>query len=217
MEYLKKFNKKVSEEFKYNKKIELNLPTDRPIVGFVGSYCVRKGIDILLEACSKLRNINFHIVLLGDGDIQWVKSLIDKFNLDDKVSMYPFQDPVKFYSIFDIFVLPSRKEGFGLVSIEAMMMGVPTIRSNVEGASDQIENGINGYIFENENPIELSKYISLLVQNKKLRKDIGGKGTIIAINKFSEDIMMDKLIQVYKEAIRMGSKNQKVKPEKKYS
>jgi glycosyltransferase involved in cell wall biosynthesis len=98
-----------------------------------------------------------------------------------------------------------------------MMMGVPTIRSNVEGASDQIENGINGYIFENENPIELSKYISLLVQNKKLRKDIGGKGTIIAINKFSEDIMMDKLIQVYKEAIRMGSKNQKVKPEKKYS
>ena len=196
-----KFNKKISQEVKQNIKIKLNLPIDRPIIGFVGSLNKRKGIDILLEACSKITDINFHIVLVGDGDKNWLLNLINKFRLDNKISVYPFQDPVKFYSIFDVFVLPSRKEGFGLVSIEAMMMGIPTIRSNVEGANDQIKHNINGFIFKNEDVQELSKYIRLLLQNNELRKNMGQKARLYATNKFSADIMINKLIQLYKEIL----------------
>lgn len=203
-----KFHKKVSEQFKCSAKEELNLPLDRPIIGFIGSLCARKGVDILLEACSKLTDIDFHVVLVGNGNVQWIEELINRFNLDGRVSIYPFQDPVKFYSVFDIFVLPSRKEGFPLVAIEAMMMGIPTIRSNVEGASDQIEHGINGYIFENENPIELSEYIKLLLQNKELREKIGERAQLYAVNNFSEDIMIDKILQVYKEAIETTTKSE---------
>ena len=197
-----KFNKKISQEVKQNIKIKLNLPIDRPIIGFVGSLNKRKGIDILLEACSKITDINFHIVLVGDGDKNWLMNLIDKFKLADRVSIFPFQDPVKFYSIFDIFVLPSRKEGFPLVPIEAMMMGVPTIRSNVEGANDQIKHNINGFIFKNEDSQELSKYIRLLLENDELRKSMGQKARLYAIDRFSADIMINKLIQLYKEALK---------------
>lgn len=196
-----KFYKRLSEESKCSLKEELNLPVDKPIIGFVGSLCERKGVDILLEACSKLTDIDFHVVLVGNGDVQWVEELINNFNLKGRVSIYPFQDPVKFYSVFDIFVLPSRKEGFPLVAVEAMMMGIPTIRSDVGGARDQIEHEINGYIFENKNSTELYRYIKLLLKDKELRERIGQKAQLHAINNFSEDIMIEKLLQVYKEII----------------
>lgn len=196
-----KFNRKPSEGLKNNIKMQLNLPLEKPLLGFVGSLNKKKGIDILLEACSKITNVDFHIVLVGDGDKNWLLNLINKFRLDNKISVYPFQDPVKFYSIFDVFVLPSRKEGFPLVSIEAMMMGIPTIRSNVEGANDQIKHNINGFIFKNEDVQELSKYIRLLLQNNELRKNMGQKARLYATNKFSADIMINKLIQLYKEIL----------------
>lgn len=196
-----KFNKEITKEQKMNIKKELGISEDDIIIGFVGSLNKRKGIDILLEACSYIKNRNIKIILVGDGDVDWVRSLITKFELNSITSIYKFQDPQKFYSIFDIFVLPSRQEGFPLVPLEAMMMGVPTIRSNVEGAYDQIINGENGFIFENENSEELSEYIVKLINNKLLRKKMSERANKKAIELFSEKVMMDNLIDLYKECI----------------
>lgn len=190
------FDRQVGEEEKCIIKKELYIPQNIPIIGFVGSLNSIKGLDVLLEACG-LINGNFHLVLLGDGDQEWVTSLIEDKNLTKKVSIYPFQNPYRFYSIVDIFVLPSRKEGFGLASVEAMMMGIPTIRSNVGGSSDQIDHGLNGYIFKNEDAKELAKYLYILLEDKALRKNMGDNARNLVLNKFTEDIMMDKLINLY--------------------
>lgn len=195
-----KFNKEITKEQKMNIKKELGINEDDIIVGFVGSFNKRKGIDILLEACSYIKNRNIKIILVGDGDIDWIRNLITKFELNEITNIYKFQDPQKFYSIFDIFVLPSRQEGFPLVPLEAMMMGVPVIRSNVEGSYDQITNGENGFIFENENSEELSECIIKLIDNSKLRNDMGRKSKDKAIREFSQKIMIDKLIELYNES-----------------
>jgi len=194
------FDRVVDEQKKFMIRKELSLPNDMPIIGFVGSLNYRKGIDVLLEACSLIDG-NFHITLLGDGDNNWVNSLIEKNDLKGKVSIFPFQNPINFYSIFDVFVLPSRKEGFPLVPLEAMMMGVPTIRSNVEGSSDQIINGVNGYIFKSEDSKELAEYIKLLLDDEKLRNNMANNAKNQAKSKFTEKIMMDKLIDLYKETL----------------
>ncbi|MDY0404718.1 glycosyltransferase family 4 protein [Virgibacillus sp. 179-BFC.A HS] len=192
------FDKDVDEHEKQRIKEELKLPHDKPIIGFAGSINSRKGVDVLLAACNLVKK-DFHIVLLGDGDKEWIHALIKKNNLSEKISIFPFQDPLPFYAIFDIFVLPSRKEGFPLVPIEAMMMGTPVIRSNVEGASDQIESGYNGYIFDNENSNMLAEQIDSLLENEKLRVEMGNNAKNLARSKFTEKNMINQLLNLYQE------------------
>lgn len=196
-----RFDKKVSLEDKVKIKNKLNLPINKKIIGFVGSYEYKKGIDILIEACSKIDRNDFHIVLLGDGDVEWVDGLMNKFNMNNNISTFRFQDPVEFYSVFDIFVLPSRNEGFPLVALEAMMMGVATIRSNVSGAYDMIQHKNSGLIFESENINQLKDQIEYLLENENKRFNIANKGKFNTLNKFTEDIMIENTIEVYKRLV----------------
>ena len=195
------YNRNISEENKKVIKERLNIPLDKKIIGFVGTYEYKKGIDILLESCSKIDLNDFHIVLLGDGDKVWVDNLINKFQLRYNVSTFDFQEPLEFYSIFDIFVLPSRNEGFPLVALEAMMMGVATVRSNVSGAYDMIDDNLTGCIFESENTNELTKKIELLLYNDEFRTSIAIKGKENVLKKFTQKIMVENTIKVY-ESLR---------------
>ncbi|WP_195467468.1 glycosyltransferase family 4 protein [Clostridium sp. D43t1_170807_H7] len=197
----KRFNRDVSQLEKQRLKEEFNIPKDKIIIGFVGTYEHKKGIDILIKACSKIEKNKFHVVLVGDGDVNWVNSLINEFNIRDNITLKQFQDPVDFYSIFDIFVLPSTNEGFGLVAVEAMMQAIPVIRSNTGGAYDMIKHKIDGYIFENKNVDELRGYLEELIIDNKLRKKIGYNGKQRAINEFGKDKMIDKMLEVYTDVI----------------
>lgn len=196
-----KFNVEVSNNKKEMIKVTNKLPLDKIIIGFVGTYQIKKGIDLLLEACSKINNDKFHIVLVGDGDKEWVNKNINKFNLQDKVTLIPFQNPVDFYSIFDIFVLPSRNEGFGLVAVEAMMQSVPVIRSDTAGAKDMITHRKDGLIFENGNIYELKADLEELINDEKYRRYLGENGKKKALNNFTDHIMVDNMINVYKNVI----------------
>lgn len=195
---IKKFDKIINLKDKDITKENLGIPHNKIIIGFVGSLTYRKGIDILLHSVSKMNKDKFHLCLVGDGDIDWVKSIARQYQILENLTIFPFQDPVKFYLSFDIFVLPSRQEGFPLVPLEAMMMGVPTIRSNVEGANDQISHGVNGYIFENENAEELRNYLEILINDGEIRNSMGLKAKKNTLNNFTEDIMIEKLLNLYK-------------------
>lgn len=198
----KRFDKNISEESRQELKDKFNIPKDKVIIGFVGTYEHKKGIDLLIEACSKIDENKYHLILVGDGDIEWLRENVDKFKIKNNITLQYFQDPVDLYSIFDIFVLPSRNEGFPLVALEAMMMGVPTIRSNVSGANDMIKHKIDGYIFNNLNVVELREYIEELIENNELRKRIGNEGKKKAINNFSEEVMINNMIRAYEDIIR---------------
>ena len=199
----KKFHKSFSSNQIANAKNSLELPSNKTLIGFIGSYTHRKGIDVLLDAVHTLNKSDYHLILVGESenDDGWITSQVTRLNLDENVTIYPYRDPVIFYEIMDIFVLPSRKEGFPLVTIEAMMMGIPTIRSRVEGSTDQIEHGKSGYLFTNEDSNELSRYIQLLLSNEALRKSIGERSRVNANMLFSDEIMITKLLSVYKQAM----------------
>lgn len=196
-----KFDRNISIDEKSTFKSNLGFNKEKITIGFVGTYQHKKGIDILLEACTKIQKSpnQYQVVLLGDGDIDWVKGLIEKYNLMETVLLYGFQNPVDFYSAFDIFVLPSRNEGFPLVALEAMMMGVPTIRSNVSGANDMIRHGESGFLFQNENSTELAKYLDKLMDDITLRTKVGQKGREYVLQNFTEEIMLNRLLAVYEE------------------
>lgn len=203
------FAKTISNNDKNNFKETKNIPKDKIIIGIVGSVQYRKGHDILLEAVSQLRNDlknKVHLIILGEGSETeeiWLKGLIKKFNLESTISKFGFQDPKSYYDIMDIFVLPSRLEGFPLVAIEAMMSNCCVIRSDTEGAYDQIEPGVSGLLFKNESIAELTKQLEFAINNEPERIKIAAAGREYALDNFTAEKMTEKTIAVY-EKISQG-------------
>lgn len=174
----------------------------------VGRISQLKGIDILLKACKKLndKGIKFNLILLGDGDTSWLNKLIEENEINN-IKVFPFQNPKRFYDISDICVLASRKEGFPLVVVEAMLNKKVVVRTNTEGAYDQIKHLETGIIFENENYEELYQYLEKLILDKKLREEISEAGFEYAKSNFTLDIMTKNTIDVYEKVLKNKEAN----------
>lgn len=186
-----------------------SIPINKLIIGLVGTIEFRKGHDILLNAVSKLNKDlqeKIHIVFVGDinygnSHSNWIENIVNETELTNKVTFIKYCNPIEIYHTFDIFCLPSRLEGFPLVVLEAMLSRNCVIRSNCEGAYDQINSGITGYIFENENISELAEILNYLISNPEKIKEIATKGFNRAINEFTSDIMAINTVRIYNKII----------------
>ena len=129
----------------------------------------QKGQDILIKAFKNISELNpdVTLTLIGDGaSKQSLESLIRSENLQDRIELIGNKDREWVYNNlhqYDIYVQPSRFEGFGLTVVEAILSGLPVIVSNVDGPMEIIENGRYGLYFENENVNDLSEKIRLTI------------------------------------------------------
>lgn len=184
------------------------LPEDKLLLTLVGSVEPRKGHDILLKAIVKLpeeTKRKVHVVLLGSDksadkrNQKWLERIIGETGTTNMVSHFEYQDSLPFYKISDIFVLPSWLEGFGLVVIEAMLSGCVCIRTDTEGASDQIKHGETGFIFQKGDSCGLSAILKDVIENDGLRKRVSNQGRDYALAHFTSDVMAEKTIEVYRK------------------
>lgn len=195
------------EEYLESLKRKHQIPEDKIIIGLVGRITQQKGTDVLVKAIGKhmpkdLVN-NIFVVIVGDYQTPkhkpWLDGLLEENNLTGKLKVLGFQDPKPFYQLFDVFVLPSRSDTFGLVAVEAMMGGCCTIRSNGNGAIDQIEHGVNGMIFPMEDSASLGKQLTEVLKNNNLRKSMALKGREKALAHFTLENMTSNTLKVYEE------------------
>lgn len=196
-------------------KIKLGLQDCPKIVIFIGAVVKRKGVDLLVRSWKKVQqnNPSVCLVILGQdsfNDTDSNKIELNKFVENIKNEVYQNQLRVKFLGIkynvneylkcADIFVLPSRKEGFGNVIIEAMASGLPAIVTYMDGvAKETIENGLNGYIVYNTD--QLSESINHLLSNGSLSKKMGLSGRIRAIQEFSLDSIAKQYVFQYRRML----------------
>lgn len=203
-----RFSKPISEEEKKLLKRKHNIPNDALIMGYVGRITIEKGLDVLIQAIDQyvLKNEqqNIVLVLLGDyfneEDKFWLTSF-QETNQNVNIQIIDFQDPKPIYDIFDIFVLPSNSEAFGLVCVESMMSDCCTVRTDTNGAIDQIEDGKDGFIFPVGDSESLAAIFDKVVPNKKLRAEVAEKGKKKALANFTIKAMTLKTIEVYKKVI----------------
>jgi glycosyltransferase involved in cell wall biosynthesis len=125
---------------------------DHKEILYVGQLIVRKRVDLLLQAFSQLAMPSAHLRLIGQGqEEQNLRQLASELGIAERVSFsrgMPNAGTIAAMAAADVLVLPSRFDGWGAVVNEALMVGTPVICSNRCGASDVIENGRNGYVFE---------------------------------------------------------------------
>lgn len=165
-----------------------------------GQLIRRKGFDVLIEAFSILANKydNVYLKIFGDGpERRKLKNIVKKKNICQCVEFYgeyEKKDICKLYSECDAFVLPSRKETFGVVYIEALAMGLPVIATRCGGPENFITERF-GYIVEKDNVNELANAMMKII-NEKERFNKYDMQNYVKEN-FSADIIAKEIKKVY--------------------
>ncbi len=162
---------------------------DKIVILFVGKLIEKKRPMDLLQAFERISYETKALYFVGEGKMKRQLQKYTKKNHLKNVFFPGFVNQTAlpdYYNMADIFVLPSGiGETWGLVVNEAMCFGLPVIVSDISGCStDLVKQGKNGYIFKTGDIGQLSRYLNMLIKNKKLRNQMGSRSLKI-IGQFS--------------------------------
>lgn len=152
---------------------QYNLSPEQPIILTVARLADiqrYKGYDQILRALPKIRQTipNVHYILVGKGeDRTRIEELIEKLKLKDCVTLagfIPDKQLSDYYNLCDVFAMPSKREGFGIVYLEALACGKPVIGGNQDGAVDALCNGELGVLVDPDNVEEIAESIVSILQ-----------------------------------------------------
>lgn len=180
-------------------------PTDF-VVAYVGRLAQEKRVEDLIKATKTLVPLYPHLrlVIAGSGSLEpEIKEQIRAEGLQDHVKMLGYMETKTVLAAPDVLCLPSSGEGFALVAVEAMMMGVPVIRTDVGGARDQIMNGVNGWLYDVGDVSALAGHLRNLLEHPALRRQMADRAHSFAAEHFSASTMAERTIDVYKKAMKI--------------
>jgi glycosyltransferase involved in cell wall biosynthesis len=101
----------------------------------------------------------------------------------------------------DIFVLPSRSEGFSNAIIEAMASRLPVIVTNVGGNAEAVQDGVNGFVVPTEDASSIAKAMAELLANPTRAREMGLAGYVRAADLFTVDATMQSIVDAYKKLL----------------
>ena len=165
-----------------------------------------KGMDTLITALPKLltHRPDLQLVAVGQGDDKdWLADLAEEHGVQRHVhflSGLSYAQLAACYAACDIFALPSRGEGFGLVYLEAMACGKPVIGGAHGGAPEVIEDGVTGYLVQHGDAVQLATSIETLLANPELAREMGRRGKQRVENEFRFSVFSKSLKKILRES-----------------
>ncbi|MDP8237000.1 MAG: glycosyltransferase [Candidatus Erginobacter occultus] len=188
----------------------LGLGTEEIAVGTVGHFAPLKGYEDFLEAMPAVLKEVPAARFLITGEAVYpayrdyrrrLETEAERRGLGDKlVFTGGRKDPGEILAALDIFVLPSRSEGFGRANLEAMAAGLPVVSTDVGGIPEVVIDGETGILVPPNRPAALAEAISALARDRDRRKKMGAAGQKRAGN-FSIRKMTDGVVAVYDEIL----------------
>ena len=180
---------------------QFNLQSDDKIILFLGRLTYDKGIMDLVHAFSILANQypSIHLMIVGPDENHLSNLIRDKFGaLCQRIHFNDYTPhPEHFIAASDIFCLPSYREGFGLVLIEAAAMQVPTIGSRIYGIRDAVIDGETGLLFSPRQVPDLVAKIQILLDDLELARQLGLNGRERALKLFKKEILIHGMEAYY--------------------
>ncbi len=169
------------------------------MVGTVANFYKTKGLEYLIEAIKilgaehKIQDVAF--VIIGDGtEREKLETQIKGSGIKNKIFLTGrLPNARKYLAAFDIFVLPSIKEGFPWALLEAMTAKLPVIVTNVGAAPEIIEDGKNRFVVEPRKPELFAQKIKELIGDEHLRHELGIQAHQTVVLKFDLNKMVEKV------------------------
>ena len=190
---------------------EFGIPEGMPVILMLARMRHEKGVDILLRASADL---DVFLLLVGDGgELESYRELAQKLRLESRVCFAGWRtDRAALLDIADILAVPSRFEGFPTVIPEAWSRNVPVVTSVADGMGEYIEHGVNGMLSDIEDIGGLTRNLQAVLEDANLRERLIAGGTQTYKDKFSKGVVIDSLLNAYKEIIRRGALNNYTDP-----
>ena len=178
---------------------------------YIGAIEPRRNTLFLLDILHNLKQQgeNVTLVLIGkykNVDYQKLfEAKVKEYSLKDSIYYIPRVEQKYLWYVYqhsDIFLLPTIYDIYGMVLLEAMYFGIPTLTTVNGGSNMMIRNGKNGFVF---NDFNLSTWIDIIEKlslDKELAKTIGKKAHDTIVNEFTWDALADKFIVEYKKILK---------------
>lgn len=172
---------------------EWQIPEDAILLLSVGGLRAQKRFRIVIQAMARLRDLDrLHYVICGEGDDRiFLEKLIEKLHLTDRVHLVGYRTDIPdILGAADIFCMPSRREGCGISSLEAMAAGLPLLMTRVHGtkAFDAMEDGV--IFLKGDLVASCADGIRRLAENKLLRKQMSAHNRAAGAKFSDEERMM---------------------------
>jgi len=176
----------------------------------VGNLWPSKGMDLTLRALSLLRKKGtpwLGLTVVGEGpERKNLQKLARELGIDDRVQFkgrLPHEDTLREIARGDLFILPSWREAFGVVYLEAMACGKPVIGCFGQGAEDIICHGIEGLLVAPGQVDDLAEAIARIMENRELALRMGVAG-INRVREFTWERNAAQYLQVYRRVLDEG-------------
>ena len=166
----------------------LGLVPGIPVVGFVGRLTKDKGLEVLAEtrAILERKKVDYQLLIVGGIDDSDGARILDAVCSTGRPALVSGQvdNPELYYQLMDILCLPTLREGFPNVVLEAAAAGVPTVTTTATGAIDSVIHGETGLIATVGSAESLSDQLALLLRDSELRSTMGANATLRVKNCF---------------------------------
>lgn len=189
---------KIIPETKKRIQYEMKVNDNEFVIGYAGRMVNDKGIPEIMTAFKKLTSKydNIKLLLVGpfDNRDELDDSIKKEILCNPKISYREYvEDGLQYYfSLMDVFVMPTHREGLGNSILEASSMGIPVLASSHTGSKDALRDKITGfYILPNEKSI-IEKLEKIIV-NKALKDELGKNGRRFVVDNFSQEVIWKEI------------------------
>ena len=192
---------------------EQGWPDDVFVCLYVGRLSVEKGLLDLLVAWRGIGHDRKLLVLVGPdmtGNSMDVgpaaRQYVSDNGLSGQVTFHgESTDVARLLRGVDAYVQPSRYEAFSNSLIEAMATGLPVVASSVGGMLDCVADNENGLLARPEHPVDLARQLSRLLEDPRLRADLGARARATAVEQFSESVIFSRFVALFTAVAPLGS------------
>jgi glycosyltransferase involved in cell wall biosynthesis len=184
-------------------KIAPQIPPQDFWIGGIGELHPNKNWSSVILAITTLPK-HVHLIIIGAGEeYSKLKQLIFKHDLTERVHLLGHLDGAQYLKAFDIFILPSKKEGLPYVLLEAGLAGLPAIASDLPGNRDIIETGQSGLLIE-PIPQLIAASLEILIRDEGMRRHYGSALNEKIRTSFSVQKMYEQTLTVYNSSKSRG-------------
>jgi glycosyltransferase involved in cell wall biosynthesis len=180
----------------------LEIPQESPVIGFVGRFTRDKGIAELYKAFVEVKNYfpDARLLLLGDfeeGDP--VDAAVRRGLETERGVIFAgmVKDTPRYYAAMDVLALPTYREGFPNVPLEAQAAGVPVVTTRVTGAVDSVLDGVTGKLVPAQDADALAQALIELLGNPEKRKQMGKLAASWVEDRFRRELVWEELVKDY--------------------
>jgi glycosyltransferase involved in cell wall biosynthesis len=181
-------------------------------VAFAGRFVPKKGVDVLLEAMTRVvvELPEARLLVAGDGPERGeIEAAVRRLGLSASVELLGHRPRHELDALLAgawVQALPSRwEEPFGNAAAEAMMRGTAVVASATGGVTEFMEHGVTGFLVRPNDSAELSETLLGVLRDRALAEQLGANARVKALAELSEDRMVERFLALYEELVEASA------------